>query len=174
MMISQIKIRIMANDDVNPELIGAFVLPINGQSIDSKGIIGRLSRMVTSEDCGTIGTIGTGEARMTDCCIPGVNRLIYVVSPQGDDSIQLLGECYLNSLRHAAERGVRSVAFADIAGNETRYTDREIAEVVARSVLDFDMKDDDFDLFFYFQDTARRLLFGIAVDRVISELACQT
>jgi O-acetyl-ADP-ribose deacetylase len=90
------------------------------------------------EECRTLGGCPTGEARITNGYRLNALWIIHTVGPvwRGGNSgeAELLAACYESSLRLAAERNVRSIAFPAISTGVYGYP-LEAATIIAVSTV---------------------------------------
>src|SRR5438105_2987627 len=96
-------------------------------------------------ECRTLGGCPTGEARMTGGHLLRARHVIHTVGPvwsggrRGED--ELLASCYRNSLRLAADNGLRTIAFPAISTGAYRFPMDRAASLAVREVRRF-VKDD--------------------------------
>jgi O-acetyl-ADP-ribose deacetylase (regulator of RNase III) len=83
----------------------------------------------------------TGEAVMTSGGLLPARHVIHTVGPiygrHNGREAELLASCYRNSLRLAAEHGLRSIAFPSISTGAFGYPRAEAAAVSSRAVAEF-------------------------------------
>jgi len=94
------------------------------------------------EECQDLGDCPPGEARITGGHNLASPFVIHTVAPtwQGGDSgeARLLASCYVNALRLAKARGIRSVAFPSIgSGSEPQIPLDVAAPLAIGSILEF-------------------------------------
>jgi O-acetyl-ADP-ribose deacetylase (regulator of RNase III) len=119
------------------------------------------------EECRRIGGCPTGEARITSGHALPARFVIHTVGPVwrggGAGEPALLAACYRNSLRLAAEHGVRTIAFPAISTGIYGYPAQLAAEVAAEAVAG-EARAFDTILFVGFSPEAARL-YQDAIDR---------
>lgn len=132
--------------DITQLAVDAIVNAANTSLLGGGGVDGAIHRAAGPallEACKQLGGCKTGEAKIT----PGFNlQARYVIHTPGPvyycgcrDEGELLGLCYYNSLRLAAENRVRSLAFPNISTGVYRFpkqTAAQIALSVVRSYLE--------------------------------------
>jgi O-acetyl-ADP-ribose deacetylase len=128
-------------DDITAQAVDAIVNAANTTLLGGGGVDGAIHRGAGPElvaACRVLGGCPTGEARLT----PG-NRLraryvIHTVGPVWSGGTQgepeLLRRCYLRSLRLAAERDIRSIAFPSISTGAYRYPIEQAAAIAVAAV----------------------------------------
>jgi len=127
------------------------------------------------EECRTLGGCRMGEAKMTAAYDLPCKYVIHTVGPRwhggsyGEAGI--LADCYVNSLKLAAENGIRSVAFPSISTGAFCYPVREAAEVAVKAVFDF-LKEhpDSFDsVFWVLFDEQTLSIYKKAIDSLVGK-----
>jgi O-acetyl-ADP-ribose deacetylase (regulator of RNase III) len=108
--------------DITKQEVGAIVNAANETLRGGGGVDGAIHRAAGPElleECRQIGGCPTGEARITNGYRLPARHVIHTVGPvwHGGDrgEPEKLAACYRNSLKLAAENGVRTVAFPGIS-----------------------------------------------------------
>lgn len=109
------------------------------------------------EECIKIGGCETGEAVITTGGNLKARYVIHTVGPIYKDGMhgepRLLENCYINSLKLASSKGIKSIAFPSISTGAYGYPMEEAAEIALRTVIDYLRRHDDIELI-------RFVLFG--------------
>lgn len=137
-------LRIISADITRLE-VDAIVNAANTQLLAGGGVCGAIFRAAGYQElqaaCDKLAPIQTGEAVIT----PGFNLpakfIIHTAGPiwngghSGEE--ELLTNCYVNSLKLAAEHGLRSIAFPLISSGIYGYPPRDALKVAIRVIKSF-------------------------------------
>ena len=129
--------------DITKQEVDAIVNAANEALRGGGGVDGAIHRAAGRElkaECKKIGGCPTGEARITNGYRLPASYVIHTVGPvwrggnRGEP--EKLAACYRNSLKLAAETGVRTIAFPGISTGVYGYPLEEATRLAMRTVKD--------------------------------------
>lgn len=146
---------ILLQGDITEENTEAIVNAANSSLLGGGGVDGAIHRAggpKILEECKEIrrkqGRCPTGEAVITSGGNLKTKYVIHTVGPiwrggnQNEDN--LLHNCYLNSLKLAKERKIKSISFPSISTGAYRFPIERASRIALKTVIDF-LKDDGFE-----------------------------
>lgn len=129
--------------DITTLAVDAIVNAANEALRPGGGVCGAIHRAAGPElaqECATIGSCPTGEARITSGYRLPARHVIHTVGPVWDGGSkgepEKLASCYRSSLELARRHGLRSVAFPAISTGVYGYPDELAAGLAVRTVAE--------------------------------------
>lgn len=140
--VNGVKIELVQGDISSQDDVAAVVNAANAQLQTGGGVAGAIHRAAgpeLAEEAGSFAPIEPGEAVVTGAHDLPNEHVIHTLGPvYGSDhpEAELLANCYRESLRHAEEEQMNSIAFPAISTGAFGYPLEEATEVAIRTVLD--------------------------------------
>jgi O-acetyl-ADP-ribose deacetylase (regulator of RNase III) len=133
-----------ARGDITKLDVDAIVNAANSTLLGGGGVDGAIHRSAGPElvaECRTLGGCPPGEAKITRGYRLHARFVIHTVGPvwRGGKhhEAETLTNCYQNSLRLAAENGIKTIAFPAISCGAYGYPIPDAAEIAVKTTRDF-------------------------------------
>lgn len=137
-------IKTIKGDITKPLGVQAIVNAANSSLLGGGGVDGAIHRAAGPEllfECRLIGGCKTGQAKMTKAYNLPCEYVIHTVGPVWNggqkQEAELLANCYLNSMKIAMEKGIRTIAFPSISTGIYRFPVELAAEIAVKTVAQF-------------------------------------
>ena len=130
--------------DITKMKVDAIVNAANSSLLGGGGVDGAIHRAAGPElvaECATLGGCATGEAKITRGYHLPAKHVIHTVGPVwhggAHEEDKLLANCYRNSLRIAAERGLKTMAFPAISTGVYHFPPERACRIAVETVREF-------------------------------------
>ena len=134
--------------DITEESVDAIVNAANSSLMGGGGVDGAIHRAggpLILEECkkimAEIGRLPTGQAVITTGGNLPAKYVIHAVGPIWNGGTrnepQLLKDCYINCLKLADEKGIKTIAFPSISTGAYRYPLEEAAQIAVSAIKEY-------------------------------------
>lgn len=166
-------IEIIKGDITKITNVEAIVNAANESLLGGGGVDGAIHKAAGPkllEECKTLHGCKTGKAKITKAYKLPCEYVIHTVGPiynggKNQESKQL-ASCYLESLKLAKEKNIKSVAFPSISTGAYRYPVQEAARIALRTVGEFLNENPDMKVTFVLYDIKTQLVYATAKEQL--------
>ena len=137
-------IKTVLGDITKIDYVEAIVNAANSSLLGGGGVDGAIHRAAGKEllsECRMLNGCKTGQAKITKGYNLPCQYIIHTVGPVWNDGKkqeeELLAECYKNTLRVAAENGIRTIAFPSISTGIYHFPVEKAAKIAVSTVAAF-------------------------------------
>ena len=164
---------IIVRNDITKMQVDAVVNAANKSLLGGGGVDGAIHRAAGAGllmECIRLHGCKTGEAKLTGGHKMPCRYIIHTVGPVwhggSENEPELLYSCYANSLRLAAEKDCKSVAFPLISAGIYGYPKEQALEIAHRAITDFLTEHDEMEVYLAVLDKKMVELGSGIADRV--------
>ena len=137
-------IKTVLGDITKIDYVEAIVNAANSSLLGGGGVDGAIHRAAGKEllsECRMLNGCKTGQAKITKGYNLPCQYIIHTVGPVWNDGKkqeeELLADCYKNTLRVAAENGIRTIAFPSISTGIYHFPVEKAAKIAVSTVAAF-------------------------------------
>ncbi|OFX83278.1 MAG: O-acetyl-ADP-ribose deacetylase [Bacteroidetes bacterium GWF2_33_16] len=146
----------LVQGDITKISVDAIVNAANRSLLGGGGVDGAIHRVAGPElldECKTLNGCETGEAKITKGYKLPTKYVIHTVGPVYKDGManemELLANCYRNSLKLAIENKIKTIAFPNISTGVYRFPKVIAAGIALRTTIDFLQKNKKLDRVYF-------------------------
>jgi O-acetyl-ADP-ribose deacetylase (regulator of RNase III) len=129
--------------DITRQDTEAVVNAANKRLAPGGGVAGAIHRAAGPrlwEECKKLGGCETGQAKVSGGCNLPNKYVIHTVGPVysgAESDAELLRSSYLNSLKLAEEKGIKSISFPALSTGAFGYPLKEAAQIALQAIIDY-------------------------------------
>ncbi len=133
----------LLSGDITKQDSEAVVNAANKHLAPGGGVAGAIHRAAgprLGEECGKLGGCETGQAKISSGYNLPNKYVIHTVGPvygQAESAAGLLRDSYLNSLKLAENKGIRSISFPALSTGAFGYPLREASQIALQTIVDY-------------------------------------